>query len=436
MPIIKALEVEGKRRIFCVLPRRSGKDITALNLALRQLLRKICTVFYIFPTFAQARKSMWDAIDIDGRKILDHYIPKEVIHAKNSSEMKIVLKNGSTLQFIGSENYDRLRGTNPFGVIFSEYATQNPMAYSTVRPILAANNGWVMFLSTPFGRNHFWDLYQIAQNSPDWFDYFLTLDDTQHIPQAEIDSLRTSGEMSEEMIQQEFYCSFTQGVEGSYYGRILNNLKLNNQITHVPYETSFPVHTAWDIGYSDYTTVIFFQVIGKAVHIIDYYQNNNEPMAFYMKMLLSKPYANSYGKHIAPHDIVNKNSSNGLSPLQIASQLGVTFTCGLDRGMSGKGLSRQGGIEVVRAKLPTFWIDIDKCSVLIKVLENYRKEFDTKKVIFNDNPVHDWASHGADAMRVLCTSLNLIRKGTSPEELNARYNRVIYGIDSSGPKLF
>ena len=402
-----------------MLPRRAGKDIVALNLAIRQLLKRVCTIFYIFPTYSQARKALWDAIDIQGEKILD-YIPERFIASKNSSELKITLLNGSVLQFIGSDNYDRLRGTNPFGVIFSEYSTQNPMAYSTVRPILAANGGWVIFVSTPFGKNHFYDLYQIAKNSKDWFCYHLTLDDTQHIPMEEIDSLRLSGEMSSEMISQEFYCSFETGVEGSYYGRIVNELRLNNRISDVPYEGSFKVHTAWDVGYTDATAIIFFQVIGKSVHIIDYYENNGMAMESYVQIVNNKPYAQNYGKHIAPHDIRNKNSSNGLSPSQIASQLGLTFT-------QGAKMEVFHGIQTVRAKLPTFWIDEGKCKTLLKMLSNYRKVFNTKKMDFDEKPLHDYSSHGADSLRLLCTSLSLVQNGTSAEDLNSRYNRVMYG---------
>ena len=419
IPIIRALEVDKFRKLLCVLPRRAGKDIVALNLAIRQLLNRVCTVYYVFPTYSQARKALWDAIDIQGKKILD-YIPEEFIASKNSSELKVTLTNGSVLQFIGSDNYDRLRGTNLYGVIFSEYSTQNPIAYATVRPILAANGGWVIFVSTPFGKNHFYDLYQIAQNSKDWFCYHLTLDDTQHIPIEEIDSLRLSGEMSEQMIQQEFYCSFSEGAEGSYYSKIINELRLNNRIGDVVYESSFPVHTSWDVGYTDATAIVFFQVIGKSVHIIDYYENNNLAMEAYVSVVKSKPYAQNYGRHIVPHDMRNKNSSNGLTPMQIASQLGLELTMGAKMEVFH-------GIQAVRAKLPTFWIDERKCSKLIKMLENYRKVYNHKKVDFEDKPLHDFSSHAADAMRLMCTSLNLVTQGSTAEEINARYNRVMYG---------
>jgi len=161
------------------------------------------------------------------------------------------------------------------------------------------------------------------------------------------------------------------------------------------------------------------------VHIIDYYENNNMAMEAYVGVVNNKPYKQNYGKHIAPHDITNKNSSNGLSPMHIASQLGLNF-------IKGPMLEVFHGIQTVRSKLPTFWIDERKCSKLIKMLQNYRKVYNTKKQDFEQKPLHDYSSHAADAMRLLCTSLNLVRTGSSAEEINSRYNRVMYGRNTGG----
>src|SRR3546814_20468047 len=101
-------------------------------------------------------------------------------------------------------------------MIFSEYSLQDPRAYSFSRPILTANDGFALFLSTPRGKNHLWTLYQIAKESPDWFVSKLTIEDTNHISLWEIEKERSSDEMSDDLIQQEYYNSFDMGVEGSY----------------------------------------------------------------------------------------------------------------------------------------------------------------------------------------------------------------------------
>ena len=180
-PLLEAVEQEGYKRVLAIMPRRAGKDLTAFNLCVRQCLKKVCVVYYIFPTFAQAKRVIWDSITNSGERILD-YIPPELITSKNSQEMKIRFINGSLLQMVGSDNYDALMGTNPYGVVFSEYSLQDPRAYQFIRPILAANDGWALFISTPRGKaNHLYSLYEIAKESDSWKCIKLTLDDTQHI---------------------------------------------------------------------------------------------------------------------------------------------------------------------------------------------------------------------------------------------------------------
>jgi phage terminase large subunit len=248
IPLIDAIENRGYKRVLAIMPRRAGKDLTAFNLCIRQCLKKVCVIYYIFPTYAQAKKVIWDSITNTGERILD-YIPKQLVESQNSQEMKIRFTNGSLLQMVGSDNYDSLMGTNPQGVVFSEYALQDPRAYQYIRPILAANDGWALFITTPRGKNHAYELFQIAKNSPEnWFALKLTLDDTKHIPLREIEREREEGVMSEDLIQQEYYTSFEMGVEGSFYAKYMDKMRLDGRIGDVPWEPGFKVNTAWDLG--------------------------------------------------------------------------------------------------------------------------------------------------------------------------------------------
>lgn len=338
--------------------------------------------------------------------------------------MKIRFKNGSLLQLVGSDNFDSLMGTNPQGVVFSEYALQDPRAYQYIRPILTANDGWALFISTPRGKNHLWELYQIALHSPNtWFCLKLTLDDTQHIPIREIDKERAEGIMSEDLIQQEYYTSFTMGVEGSYYAKYIDKMRLDGRIGDVPWQNGFRVHTAWDIGVRDSTTIIFFQTIGATVRIIDCYENSKQGLDHYAAVLQSKPYL--YGKHIAPHDIQVKEWGSGITRIEKARQLGIEFVVAPD-------VSIMDGIEDVRAKLGSIWIDGVKGLPLIKALENYRQEYDAKKRVYKTVPLHDIYSHFADSMRYLCVTLPKTRDGLSPEELDRRYQEAVYGTPLRG----
>jgi hypothetical protein len=404
------------------MPRRSGKDITAFYLAIRQAIKRVCVIYYIFPTYSQGRKILWDSITNEGKRILD-FIPEELIESKNSQEMKIRFINGSLLQIVGSDNYDGLVGTNPQLCIFSEYALQDPRAYQFLRPILTANDGKALFISTPRGKNHLWEMYNIAMNSDEWFAYKLSVLDTQHISLHEIEKEKAEGLMSDDLIQQEYFCSFEMGVEGSYYSKYLDKMRISGQIGQVPWESSFKVHCAFDIGVRDSTSIIWFQTIGQTVRIIDYYENSKEGLEHYIKVLESKPY--SRGKCIAPHDIKVQEFGSGITRWEKARQLGVTFTMSNDVGIMD-------GIEAVRSAFSKIWIDEVNCKDLLKALENYRQEFDVKKKVYKSQPLHNWASHAADAMRYLCVSLPKTRDGASPEDLDRRYQEAMYGNNKPG----
>lgn len=383
IPICDALENKKYKRILCIMPRRAGKDIVAWNLMIRAAIRRVAVYYYIFPTYNQGRKIIWDSITISGMKFLD-FIPSQLIESTNSQEMKVRLKNGSIIQLVGSDNVDSLVGSNPYGLVFSEYALQDPKAYQFLRPILLANDGWALFVSTPRGKNHMWELYNIAKESKDWYCYRVGLDETQHIPLQEIEKERAEGLISEDLIQQEYYCSFEMGVEGSYYLKYLDKMRVSGQIGIVPWEPAFKVHTSWDLGVRDTTAIIFFQSIGQTVRIIDCYEKSKEGLEHYIKVVNSKPY--SYGRHFAPHDIAVTEWGSGLSRIEKAKQLGLQF-------VTASNISIEDGIETVRSSFAKIWIDEVKCKQLIKSLENYRQEYDSKRRVYRGCPLHDWSSN-------------------------------------------
>jgi phage terminase large subunit len=315
----------------------------------------------------------------------------------NSSEMKIRLQNGSILQVIGTDNVDSIVGTNPIGCVFSEYSLQNPKAWQLLRPILAENGGWAIFNFTPRGANHAKELFDMASHNKDWFCQLLTVDDTGAVTKEAIEAERQAG-MSEDMIQQEFYCSFTLGVEGSYYAKYMQEAKDEDRIGKVPHAKQSRVYTVWDIGIGDSCAIIFYQIVGNEIHIIDYYENNGEGLPHYAELLFSKPYR--YADHFAPHDIENRSFSSGLSAAEVARGLEIRFTV-----LPTLQLRIEDGIEALRGLFPRIFIDATACKQLIKCLENYRKEFDERHQVYKTRPVHDWASHGADAARYLAIAV-------------------------------
>ena len=194
--------------------RRAGKDKTIINYFARSMWETVGNYYYCFPEYNQARKVIWEGRDKDGFKYTDHF-PKALLSKQpNNTDMKIEYKNGSLFQLIGADNYNAVMGTNPRMIGFSEYSISDKFleAWNYLRPILVENGGTAIFIYTPRGRNHGFDLYQMALNNPEWFCQLLTIEDTGVVSNSDIDEERKAG-MSEDMINQEFYCSFVSSNE-------------------------------------------------------------------------------------------------------------------------------------------------------------------------------------------------------------------------------
>ena len=426
-----AFENRGFKKMLLVWGRRSGKDIVCWNLMIRAAVRRIGVYMYCLPTFSQGRKVIWDSITNDGMRFID-FIPPSLVKSANSQELKITLVNGSIIQIIGSDSYDTaLVGTNPRMVIFSEFALADADSFKFVLPIINGNGGSLIIVSTPRGKNELWNLYNIAMYSPEWFCQKLSLADTKHIPIEIIQQDINDGLVSPDLVQQEYYCSFDQGAEGSYYAKYIDKLRLNRQIGKVPWEPQFRVSTAWDIGVRDSTCIIFFQIIGQVVHVIDCYEKNKEGLEHYVNIVMDKPY--QYDRHWAPHDIAVKEFGSGLTRLEKGKQLGLKFESRESGTKSALPmLSIEDGIEAVRSALPKMWFDEERCKPLIRALENYRQEFDEKRKVYREKPLHDNNSHFADSFRYLVLSLSRVRDGQStPQELDARYRKA-QGYASDG----
>ena len=383
------LEKGGKRAV-AVWHRRAGKDLLSVNWCVTAALKRKGLYWHLLPTYNQGRKIVWDGMTKTGRGSLDHF-PKELWSSINNTDMRLELKNGSIYQVVGTDNVDRLVGSNPVGVIFSEYSLQDPRAWDLVRPILAENGGWAVFIYTARGRNHGYDMFNMANGNKRWFCERLTVDDTAAVPPEAIEDERSAG-MPDELIQQEFYCSFDAPLVGSYYGSLMAKALAEDRIKEVPYEPRLEVHTAWDLGMGDSTAIIFFQQFGKEYRLIDYYENQGEGIPHYVKVLRDKDYV--YGKHIAPHDIKVREMGTGKSRFEVSRDLGLRFhVC--------PHILIEDGIEAARTILSRCYFDSKKCNILVEALRQYRKDYDEKRKVYRDKPLHDWTSHAADAFRYL-----------------------------------
>lgn len=367
---------------------------------------------HCFPNYSQGKRAIWKSVhdNPDGTSMayLDH-IPPELIKSKNSSEMLIQLVNGSLYCVMGLDgrNAARARGMNPSFIILSEYAYMDPEAWMTIEPRISQNKGTAIFLSTPNGQNHFYQLYNHAKANPNsYYSSLLTINDTNVLPSDHLDKLRAEG-WPEDFIQQEYLCSFTRGAEGSYYGKQIQKAREEERLLDLPVMQDLPVSTAWDIGVGDATAIWMFQELRNGIlNFVDYYENQGEGLEHYLNFLDEWKRKNRiiWGQHFVPHDMQNREFTSGVDRLSAAREFGYDMKV-----VPKKPIME--GIQAVRSTLPLCHFDIVKCERGLKCLDFYRKKYNEALKVYYDEPLHDQWSNGSDAFRYACMGIRAF--GTS-----------------------
>ena len=405
VPLFNAIVGEHVKRAATVWHRRAGKDKTLLNILITMAwAKRVGAYYYFLPTLKQARKIVWDGIGKDGFPFLSH-IPEEIRANTNSTEMKIKLTNGSLFQLVGSDNIDSIVGTNPVGCIFSEYSLQDPTGWDFVRPILRENGGWAAFNFTPRGKNHAHRLFKLALKNPTWFCEKLTVADTGVLTPEDIEQERLDG-MDDDLIEQEFYCSFEASIPGAYYSKQMKAADTQGRICGVPIDSGVPVDTWWDLGMDDSTSIWFSQNVGREIHFINYYENSGEPLAHYANEITK--FVNTNGAMVGrvhlPHDGAKRELQSGKSAQDFLYDLGFSAD------IAPRPAKKEDGIESCRQILGKCWFDENKCERGVEGLKQFRKEWNEKDGVFALRPVHDWTSHPADAFQTFAL-LHRFHKG-------------------------
>ncbi len=400
--IYKAL----RRFSVFVCHRRFGKTVAMVNLLIRWALqnkKRNWRSAYIAPLYRQAEEIAWDYL-----KYYSSVVPG--IHYDNP-KLRCSFPNGSRITLMGADNPDSLRGPYWDAVVFDEYAQIRPKAWpEIIRPALVDRKGWAIFIGTPQGHNHFYNLWRDAKDgfedsagqrkiSENWTSVMYKVTDTDVLDPEELE--RARHEMTPEQFEQEFMCSFEAALVGSYYGQLMQDAQLAGRITTVPMDPILLVHTAWDLGVDDQNAIWFFQVSpGGEIRLVDYNEQNNVGLDYYIKTIREKKYI--YGQHFAPHDIQVREYSTGRSRLEFAESLGLKFEVMPQMAIAD-------GIQAVRSILPRCWFDETSCDPGIQALKAYRKEYSDRLSTYKANPLHDWSSHGADAFRTLAMGLAYIQ---------------------------
>ena len=392
-----AVEKDTKR-INVVWHRRSGKDECALHALVVRAHQRVGTYWYMLPEKEQVRKAIWRAIDEErGMRRIDLAIPPILRANTREDEMFIPLKVGSTIQFLGSDNYNSVVGSPPVGVVFSEWPLADPLAWGYISPILEKNGGWAIFNGTPRGPNHGKRLFEMAITEEGWFGEILTAKQTDVFDDMALERIRKdsvklhSEALGNALFEQEYMCSFEAAILGAVYGNEIATARAEGRICEVPYDRAYPVETWWDIGFRDPTAIWFIQRMpGGVIHAIDYYENSLIGLDHYVQVLNEKGYA--YSRHLMPHDAEQGAAGSGLTIKEQAAQLGLRVDV-----IPVAPLIPQ--INKCRPVVARTKFDIKKCQHGLDALTNYAYGWDERKRSLTPKPLHNWASHGADAFR-------------------------------------
>jgi len=381
--------LEGKRFAVVVAHRRFGKTVAALNHLIREAVlneKETPRYAYIAPTYGQAKRVAWD------------YLVKYTTPlggTNNISELRVDFW-GRRIQLYGSDNPDSLRGQYFDGVIIDEVGDQNPKIWTDiVRPALTDRKGWCLFIGTPKGHNHFKELRDRAEKEDGWGLLEFKASETGVVDDTELKAAKN--EMGEDKYRQEFECSFDAAVEGSYYGQVLNELEEKKHMQEIPREELSRTFTAWDLGMGDSTSIWVAQLVGTEVRLIDYYENHGVGLDHYVKWIKDNDYLKA--EHILPHDVRVRELGTGKSRLEMLEDSGLEVKIAPRMGLDD-------GIQAVRRLLPRCWFNVPKVQIGLNCLRNYRRDYDEKRKIFYERPLHDWSSHGSDSFRYLALGLD------------------------------
>jgi phage terminase large subunit len=394
-------ELAKSRWGVVVCHRRFGKTVMAINHLLRDAILNDKTnprYAYIAPTYRQAKAVAW--------YYLKQFAGKVPMVRFHETELRCDLPNGARIQLLGAENYDALRGIYLDGSVLDEMADMPEALFPEVlRPALSDRKGWAFFIGTPRGHNAFFDLYESAVASDDWFTQVYKASETRIVDEEELHAARQM--MTEDQFEQEFECSWVANVPGAIFGKELQVVQESGRIGNVPYDQAHKVDTWWDLGIGDSTAIWFTQNVGRAIHVIDYYEARNEGLPHYAKILTNKGYF--YGSHNAPHDIEVRELGSGKSRREVAYDLGINFRV-------VPKLPVEDGIHAAQLILSRCWFDQVKCKPGLECLRHYHRAYNERLRTFRNSPVHDFSSHAADAWRYFAVGVKENRTFDRPPQ--------------------
>jgi phage terminase large subunit len=389
-PQFREFHKRTQRWAILVCHRRAGKTTATLNdLIMRALQCKLPRPRYalVFPQRNQAKDATWAE--------LKYYTGGMWRTPPYENELRVELINGASIRLYGADAPDALRGSYLDGVNLDEFSQMKDDLWGqVVRPMLADRQGWATFIGTPRGKNAFHRIYTEAQKSSDWFHMMLRASESGLITPAEMESLAKEYAGRPDEYAQEFECQWEAAIKGAFYADEMRAMLAEGRITDIAIDKDVRVHTAWDLGVSDSTAIWFIQCVGRERRLVDYYEASGVGLDHYVQVLNERrlKYGFKFGEHYLPHDIIHREFTSGKSRRDALAGMGIEATV-------VPAFNVLDGINLVRRMLGRTWIDATRCERGIEALRQYRREWSDSLKDWSKAPIHDFASHGADALR-------------------------------------
>lgn len=388
--------------------RRAGKTVALINECIRGALT--CPLpnprfHYVAPFLSQAKSIAWDYVK--------HYAAPIPGVKFNEAELRADFPNGGRVRLFGADNANALRGLYHDGVILDEFGDQDPAVWTeAIRPALSDRNGWAAFAGTPRGKNALYELRNRGlKEEGEWRTWIFKASETGLLSPADLKDARDS--MDESAYAREYECDFEASIEGAYYVKEMARAQEDKRITRVPYEPTVKVDTWWDLGIDDATAIWFVQDVGQERRIIDYLEVSGEGLPQIVKRLDAKDYR--WGRHVLPHDAGVRELGTGVSRVETLEKLGLRNIEVVPQQEVAD------GINAVRLMLSKCWFDTEKCERGIEAMKQYRREWDGKRQVWRERPLHDWTSHAADAFRYGAMSRPVVKAAKSLDLTNYGY---------------
>ena len=391
--------LQVKRHNVLIMHRRSGKTVFVIN-ELRDRSFRFMQVdpltgkrlknpqyAYVATTIGQAEKVAWPYFKEFYSDIPGVHFDNRKLRVTYPSEAGLV-----TIHVLGAENFEVHRGLYLDGYILDEFADMHPDVRDKIfRPTISDRKRCEIIIGTPKGDNRLREIFHIAVLSDKWHTLLLKASESGLIDDEELEELRET--MSAEAYLQEYECDFNAVPSGRYYEAYIQEMEKEERIREIPHDRSKMVATFWDLGIGDSTAIWFVQEDGDRPLLIDYLEYHGKGLDYYVNELNLKGY--TYSQHVLPHDGRQRDIGTGKTRIQTLEDLGLKNIQIMEK------MPIDDGIQKTRLFLTRCHMDRENTSWGRKAVKSYERKYDSKLQRYANTPLHNWASHGSDALRVL-----------------------------------